>query len=375
MADASAQQFPTKIDAQALYRWERGRKNLASFESQAFDLDSPDFKAWVADSLYWISRFNAEVAGVLQTWAGDEARFMRFYSDLLASRSKKFFFRENPNTAMNSPMGAGERTVRLLGEEIARLAHPPRRETLVDRMLGRSSEESRKRRLRWLLGKYVLHLLPLYEVLFNDDPHYDPDRYRKALFLRQELNYEKYQCARRHLDEIREACRSEQRFRLAVRGLPLKLLLCWQGQEPGEVKGKGLRRAYAQVMDSYRQRFQTLEPMSWHAAMVLWKIEGLMQDAWPDNPNKGQVLDEVSAWLERYDAMVERMYQSNSLPYGEWFDLQCGLVKRLFSWSPEDGAALYPWVDAYTTRRLLDEVDALAPQGYAPEATMEFQGT
>lgn len=375
MADASAQQIQPKIDVQALHRWERGRNNLAAFESQAFDLDSPDFKVWVADSLYWISRFNADVTGALQTWAGDEAQFLRFYSDLLTSRSKKFFFRENPNTAENLPMGAGERTVRLLGEEIARLAHPPGRETLVDRMLGRSPEESRKRRLRWLLSKYVLHLLPLYEVLFNDDPNYDPERYRKALFLRQEINYEQYQRARRHLREVREACRSEQQFRLAVRELPLRLLLCWQGHEPGEVRGKGLRRAYAQVMDSYRQQFQTLEPMAWHVAMVLWKIEGLMQDAWPETPHKPRVLHEVSAWLERYEALGERMYQSNCLPYDEWFDLQWGLIKRLFSWPDDEGVALYPRVDIKTTWDLLGKVDALAPQGSGPQLKADCHET
>ncbi|MDZ7809383.1 MAG: hypothetical protein U5L11_03565 [Arhodomonas sp.] len=342
----------------ALRRWEEGRIALASYTGGAVNLDSPDFKAWLADSLFWIGEYHREVACALDPWAPGEARFLRFFSDLVTARSRSCFFRENPNTALNLPLSQDETTVGHLAEAIGQRAQGP---VAGWRRLLPGEDATGRRRLRWQLAKYAFKLPPLYEVLFSDDEAYDPALYRRAVFLDQAHDRGAWEAGEEYLDAVQSAASrgAEAPFRQACRQLPLQLLHAWLPAVPADT-GEGIRRAYARALAAYVREPVPVEPFAWHAAMILWKVEGLLQDAWEQHPHKHQVLGAVARWLEAYRGLAGGAYREGRVDYNALYDTHSALVGALFALQGESGA-LYPWVDAQRSRELLDELDGLAP--------------
>lgn len=353
----------------ALERWEEGRIALTSYrDAGPVALDSPDFKAWLADSLYWLSEYHRCVAARLDPWAPEEAQFVRFIADLVTSRSKKFFFREHPNSAVNLPFSEGEDAVYTLATEIARQSARPQ-PGWMDRFLG-DPEQRRRQYLQPLLARYALRMPTLYEVLFNDDAAYAPALYRRAIFVRQGFDAQQFtRIAEQELAPIQHLAEQGQEAALrgAIRKLPLRLLHHQVPGTPTDLSADGgIRRAYALAMDAYSTDPLPLEQFSWHAAMILWKVEGLLQDAWEEHPGKREAMAAIGYWLDAYRAVARAAYAKRRTDYGELYTVHSRLVGQMFGRVSDDGQPLspplYPRVPETAARDLLDELGSLAPQ-------------
>jgi len=315
-----------------------------------------------------LSEYHRRVAARLDPWAPDEAQFVRFIADLVTSRSKKFFFREHPNSAINLPFSEGEDAVYTLATEIARRAEQPQR-SWMDRLLG-SAEQRRRRYLQPLLARYALRMPTLYEVLFNDDAAYAPKLYRRAIFVRQGFDAKQFaRIAEQEFAPIQHLAEQGQEAALrgAIRELPLRLL---RHQVPGIPTNlsadSGIRRAYARAMDAYAADPLPLEQFSWHAGMILWKVEGLLQDAWEDHPGKDEAMTAIGHWLDAYTTVARAAYAERRTDYGRLYAVHSRLVGQMFGRVGDSdqplSTPLYPRVPETAARGLLDELDSLAPQ-------------
>lgn len=312
----------------ALARWDESRIALASYRNAGPEtLDSLDFKAWLADSRYWLSEYHRDVAARLDSWAPEEAQFVRFFADLVISRPEEFLFHESSSIATQFPPSEGEDAIYILATEIAHRAMRPQ-QGWVHRFLGIHPEQRGRQRLHPLLAKYALRMPTLYAVLFNSDAGDASELGRRAIFVRQGFAPEQFaRIAEQELTPIQHLAEQghEVALRSAIRELPLRLL--WH-QVPGismdHPVDSGTWHAYTLAMAAYSADPLPLEQFSWHAAMILEKVAGLLRTPWEGHPD--EVMMAIGHWLAGYQAVAHAAYAGRRTDYRQLYAVYQRLI-------------------------------------------------
>ncbi len=311
-------------------------RERASIVSEA----DPRFLALLGDSVYRIHRFNNHIIKLLeqksarglpfidaattgQRWASNEVpgpgkkieHFCSFHNDLIVSRVKRFFFREEPNKAKTPPFFAADQEIYLLGHEILKLLD------------GKSTFD-----YRYVFLKYFYLLDLLYAFVYDDYT-------RRGVFLHFDYDYDLFKGLKEICQGGLEEVEDEPNFRKYVK-LRLNDILSYYLREWGEPEeaNRPIKAVYGDFVNAFAGNDEAfVEPLTWHLSDIICKVEGLVQDAFEftdlakKKEHDRKLVADIRNFISESLALYDKAYRDQEIPYDEIFEAEADFIWKVVS--------------------------------------------
>ncbi|MCL4400572.1 hypothetical protein M1316_01180 [Candidatus Parvarchaeota archaeon] len=264
-----------------------------------------------------------------------------FHNDLIVTKVKQFFFKEEPNRHLNKLFLEPELQIYAIGKELSCLTDT----LLINQEIRKLSDQEYKEAKR-IYSKYFYLLELIYDFIFDDYNH-------RGVFLDFKYDKMQYESSKLvistflgKLDELLNDVESkddrtiETMFRIHSNTLLIDLLESYASCSNNGYKS--LRRRYAEFVNWYdkarRKRLDNfgIEPLTWHLIGLIWKAEGYLQDA-------EEYLDKESAkrdLIKFVNSLVNLIreslliydyaYEKGTIKYELIYDAEIEFIRNLF---------------------------------------------
>ena len=251
----------------------------------------------------------------------DLLTYSRFFSDLLVSSSKDYFFREDPIENINFPQLDIVSILYSAGLDIIKIFNLKDFDTDI---------------VKKIYAKYFFYAGLQYEMLYHYDQHI-------GVFLTFEFDKEIFNDAKKIIFDKISAIKTEIGFReFFYKCFPNIISLYLPAGSKFE-ETSPVRKVYAEFVKLSSSSNFLIEPLSWRFLNILWKIDNLIQDAeealgnnnQPTYPEQYQenLIQNVGEFGDKYRNFCELIYKNmcQSIKYHELFNIELEFIKKFAS--------------------------------------------
>jgi hypothetical protein len=347
-------------------------------EKQIPNVKDPRFLALLGTSINRISLFHSCLIRHLdqtQAKCADESkselkrirRFCIFHNDLIVSKVKHFFFREEPNLHENPNFLDPELQVYHLGEDLG---------YAIDNLAHHKDLETQYSNACRLFGKYFYLTELIYDFIYDEN--------HQGLFLEFAYDKQRYLACRRVLEQFVTILSDEilrcnldsnvtskhwlfdvLKYRYSSRYLLISVLEACLGC-PDDGVPKSLKKRFSILLNAYRSARTggaAIEPMTWHLCTIIWKVYGYLNDAWRYHDFSNREAREISLIIHikelilNHLAICDKAYRSNEIDYAEMFNNETNFISKLYY--PFDRRPFIPFHSKTSIKECLHKLDGL----------------
>jgi len=350
-----------------LFLWSENQMKLERYFRRMTKTNSDEAIATIGNAIYYIDQFNNSINNRLfalyekmqknKNEAQEDIKnlylYSLFHNNIIIAKVKHFFFREVPNKSANNQFYSSELPVYFLGKEI---------HSLITNIENNKSYDTGK--AKFIFCKYYYNLSLLYEFIYNKDKN-------EGIFLDFSYNDTIYRYTKSVFLKLfpTDSKDDEKSIRWAIHQLTPSLLDYYIGMDTSKWPQKKRYSHYVIKKINTTLRHSEIEPLSWRLSILLWYLDGQLQDAQEyivdctaQRTNiapsvTSNIVKSLKNFVTSYLDFIDKSYKDGQIDYSTLFDTEVGFINLIWSIDDKTEYALVKFRKQKTISDLIKEFE------------------